>query len=344
MIKFNIDIATTRRLSGWIFDMNGAVIDECYIGLGNFRQKIPLRYRTDVSAAFNLGERASGIEINIPDVFDNLTDNYKLYIKDTEIFCFKQQLSSILTEIEETDLSASPPSIEAVEPINYSRGKHVVFIYDEGSVSRLLEKLSTPRIQRFFPNSVSGCTFSRIHISGISAIKKQLLNNLSNILFVTPSRLYPALFAASPSICDGGRFITIYRDGGLVNSAGTEQFQINNFLNSKTRNKGLADPFHDSLLRVWELIENYADVIFPVNPKLFFYSTMTVESTDLIDRYISQKIQNKSNYDVVRVQCNDSSVTVVSLASYPYLFDRIGTDACWSAAVERGLTHTTVTI
>jgi hypothetical protein len=338
MIKLNLDICTTRRISGWLFDeVNLAASNDIYIESGSRRAKVELNPRLDVAQAFSLTDSNVGIEVNIPDVFDGLVDNYKLYYRNTEIFSYRSQYEKIVRASEqisrtaETELDASPT--------NYAVGRHVIFIYENMEHQKNLEILSEPMIRRSFPNKIGGCEFTIRDINILNPIKKDIIDNLNNILFVIPSELFPNLYRISPTIAASQRLVTIYNNSSFESATGIHTHQLNNFIINKTRRTEDLPPFISCVVRVWELIENYANIVFNQNPQLFFMIFKSGEPDITLNRYISDNVQLKRKEDIVRVRHNENELVLLNISAYSKLFDRIGEKDCWKTAIKRGLRH-----
>lgn len=335
MMKLNIDICTTRRVSGWIFNVdNSDPVQELYIE--HLEKKIPIKLveRLDVANAFSLKQTMLGIEINIPDCFDGTVDDYKLYFRSQEIFSYRSQYEKLL-EAE----TAPKPDINSSDSITYNSGRHVIFLHDNDDLRRNLEIFSIPIIKRSFPEQISGCTFSSKHIDKLTNFKSDLLSNLSQIIIVAPSALYTKINKSSPTLIESGRFITIYSNGDLHSPTGLHEHQLNHFILHKTHKEDSLPPFKSSIARIWSAIENYADLLFQTNSNLFFAIRHKGEPCPKANRYISNKIQQKRREDIVRVRSTNFEIILLNICAYPRLFDKISEKDCWQTAIRRGLKH-----
>jgi hypothetical protein len=338
MIKFNLDICTTRRVSGWLYDEETLLpVDDFYIGTEDGKFKISLKERNDVAAAFGLGNPGCGFEVNIPDIFDGLVSDYCLYIRDHEVFSYRAQIAKLKTILATFDKTTAG-SANNIKTTDYRKGRHVVFLYETSEIPDFLDAIFNSKMKQSFPNIVAGCEFSHSSIQDLADIKSAIIDNISNILLITPSLSYARLNSISPSILQAGRFITLYSDGSLQSAAGLHEHQLNNFAIHKTKEYELP-LYQASIIRIWELIENYADLVFQRSKNIFFISTNNIGRNSLMEYFISKKIQGKKSENVIRITHNNLSILLVNIAAYIYLFDVIGRDDCWDVAIKRGLTH-----
>lgn len=342
MIKFNLDICTTRRVSGWLYDESTLLpVDDLYIGTAVKSQKIVLKEREDVAEAFGLGHSKCGFEINIPDIFDGLVSDYSLYIRDHEIFSYRAQLEKLKVIVSLNNQSLS--KTDSNKLTDYHKGRHVLFLHETSEIPEFLDSIFHSKLKQSFPSVLAGCTFSHCNIKNLSKIKSAIIDNISNILFIIPSRSYSKLNGVSPSMVQSGKFITIYSDGSLRSETGLHEHQLNNFVMQKTRNYDLP-LYQASIIRVWELIENYADLVFQRSKNIFFIASSTIGRNPLIEYYISTKIQGKFSESIVRINQNNLIIVLINITAYAYLFDVIDHPDCWEIAVKRGLTHSDINL
>lgn len=335
MMKLNIDVCTTRRVSGWIFNVDDAnPVQELYIEYQEKKVPIKLIERLDVAKAFSLNQTMLGIEINIPDCFDGTVDDYKLYFRSQEIFSYRSQYERLLAA--ETGLTVEPNN---TTPTNYKTGRHIIFLHDNDELKTNLDIFSSPLIKRSFPEQISGCTFSYKHIDTLTDFKTDLLGNLSRIIMIAPSTLYSKIYKLSPTLIESGRFITIYSNGGLYSPTGLHEHQLNHFILNKTRNEDSLPLYKSSIARIWAAVENYADLLFTTGSNLFFAIRHDGEPCSSLNRYISNKIQQKRHEDIIRIRSANSEVILLNICAYTRLFDRISKPDCWNTAVQRGLKH-----
>lgn len=341
MMKFNLDVCTTRRISGWIFNINDEhPVDELYIACGEKRVAINLIERPDVAEAFSLTHTKLGIEINIPDAFDSTVNDYKIFYKSQELFSYKAQYERLLHPEKEAPSSSTEDSHRP----NYKKGRHILFLYETEYDREQLDAFSKPMIRRSFPKIISGCEFSFEHINSLSDFKKDLLDNLKNILLIVPSALYSKIHRTSPTLIDSGKFVTLYSGGNLTSRTGLHEHQLNNFIVSKTRTPEELPTFKSSVARIWAAVENYADLIFSSNENLFFMVSLKGEASERINKHISNKIQNKRNEDIIRIHSEQTEVILLNISAYSKMFDCIGNDRFWGMAIKRGLKHSTLVI
>lgn len=333
-MKFNLDICTTRRVSGWIFNVDDqSPVDSLYISHADKKIKINLIERQDVAQAFSLKHTKLGIEINIPDAFDGVIDDYSIYFDSQEIFSYRAQYEKLIEA-----QAYLPSTLPKIENGNYGRGRHLIFFYEKEEHQRSLAAFSLPLIRRSFPKKIAGCEFSFEHIDKLSQIKKNLLDNLKNIVLVSPSDLYPKIQRTSPTLIESGRFITIFSSGTLLSPTGLHEHQLNNFIMSKTNNPQGLPLFTSSIARIWEAVENYADLIFKKNENLFFIIRSTGTVSEAFS-YISNKVQTKRSEEIIKVRSKESELILLNISAYSKMFDLIGEADCWNAAIKRGLKH-----
>lgn len=339
MIKLNLDICTTRRLSGWIFNMDDlSPVEELFIESGANKVKIELTDRADVAEAFGLKHLKFGIEVNIPDAFDSVVNDYKLYYRNQEIFSYRSQYQK-LEEAVSGVVALSNNDSTSTHKTNYKRERHILFLYETKEHKEFFEVLSQPLIRRSFPRKIAGCEFSSQNVNSLDQIKKDLLENLKNILVVIPSNLYEKLNRISPTLVASGKFITLYGDGGLSSRTGLHEHQLNNFVMRKTREENTLPLYKASIIRIWEVIENYADLIFNKNQNLFFIISKITKINPVLSQYISNKIQAKRSEDIIRIRTNQTELILLNISAYSKLFDKIGSEDCWNTAIKRGLRH-----
>ncbi|WP_060479718.1 hypothetical protein [Pseudomonas monteilii] len=334
MIKFNLDICTTRRLSGWIFNEDDQIpIDGIYLSHADKKTKIELIEREDVAQAFSLSNTKLGIEINIPDAFDGVVDDYSLYFESQEIFSYRQQYEKLINA-----RTSLPSMILNSDNPNFGKGRHVIFLYEKEEHQKSLAAFLQPMVRRSFPKKIAGCEFSFEHIGNLSRIKDSLLGNLKNVIIVSPSDLYSTIQKTSPTLIESGRFITIFESGSLLSPTGLHEHQLNNFIMRKTSNSHELPLFTSSVARVWEAVENYADLIFKTTENLFFIIQSTGTPVDSF-RYISNKIQSKRTEEIIRVRSKETEIILLNISAYSKMFDHIGDTDCWGVAIKRGLKH-----
>lgn len=339
MIKFNLDICTTRRLSGWVFNINepNHVVKLRIVACGK-SIGLELTERNDVAEAFSLPHAQCGIEINIPDLFDSLIDDYKILIGDHELFSYQSQIQT-LRNATRADYSAAAVEKRADDAVTYKHGRHVVFFYENPEMKTFLDFLSQPKIRRSFPKLTAGCEFSHIGVSEINTYKDDILSNLKNILIILPSHTYERIYRVSPTIIESGKLVTLYSDGSLKSSTKLHEHQINNFIASKTKDHALPESYQSSFIKIWEFIENYASLVFNQSNNLYFLSSNQGGISNLLSYYIANKVQGKRTEDILRIKHEDSVVVLVNMSAYMIIFDMLGTDDCWAKAISRGLTN-----
>lgn len=336
MIKFNLDVCTTRRISGWVFNMDDtSQTVKLRLIACEKSVEIEITERKDVAEAFKLPHAHCGFEVNIPDIFDSLVDEYLITIGDHELFSYQGQIQ-ILKKASETNLISQFDNKQEDIAI-YGQGRHVLFLYENAETKNFLDFLSQPKIRRSFPKKIAGCEFSHLAISEINQHKDEILSNLKNILFVIPSHSYEKMYKNSPTIIDSGKLITVYPDGSLESRAQLHEQQLNNFIIRKTKDHNLACKYQSSIIRIWEFIENYSDLVFNKAGNLYFMSSNEGEISKLLSHYVSTKIQGKRTEDIIKIKHEGGVVVLVNMAAYMLLFDVIGTGECWIKAIGRGL-------
>ena len=339
MIKFNLDVCTTRRISGWVFNIDdpSQVVNLRIVACGK-SVEIELTERKDVAEAFTLPHARCGLEVNIPDIFDGLVDEYIIAIGDQELFSYQGQIQIL------KNATGTNPSLQNIENkpediVIYGLGRHVVFLYENPNIKGFLDFLSQPKIRRSFPKKIAGCEFSSLTISEIIEHKSDILSNLGNILIVIPSHIYERVYKVSPTIIESGKLITVYPDGSLKSGAQLHEQQINNFVIRKTKDHNLAYKHQSSIIRIWEFIENYSDLVFNKPNNLYFISSKQGEISKLLSYYVSTKIQGKRTEDVIKIEHEGGALVLVNMSAYMFMFDVLGTDECWMKAISRGLRH-----
>lgn len=336
MIKFNLDVCTTRRISGWVFNIDDTsqILKLCIVANGK-SVEIELTERKDVAEAFNLQHARCGLEVNIPDIFDSLIDEYFITIGDHELFSYQGQIQTL----KKATRINPPPQTESKQKdiVIYGQGRHVLLLYENPEIKNFLDFLGQPMIRRSFPKKIAGCEFSHLAISEMIQHKDEILGNLKNILIVIPSHAYERMYKISPTIIDSGKLITIYPDGSLKSRAQLHEKQINNFIIRKTKDHNLTHNYQSSIVRIWEFIENYSDLLFSKSNNLYFISSSQGKISKLLSYYVSTKIQGKRTEDIIKIKHEDSMVVLVNMSAYMHVFDVIGTDECWIKAIGRGL-------
>lgn len=316
-------------------------VDDLYVEANNKKVKISLTDRADVQKAFELDQSKTGIELNIPDAFDSIVSDYKITCQGHEIFSYGSQH----LKLAETYSNISSIGAEASShKTNYEKGRHVVFIFEEEAHRKFFDAISQPAIRRSFPRKLSGCEFSHITLESFSSQKKHFLSNIKNIILVLPSNLYAKLNKISPTCISSGKLISLYHEGVLFSKTGLHQHQLNNFILNKTQEIPKLQPYQASVVRIWEAIENYADLIFGRTNNLFFIASSSEQIEKSEGHFISEKIQGKRNEDVIKIKKNKSEILLLNISAYCKMFDVIGKKDFWEIAVKRGLKHKTLAI
>lgn len=335
MIKFAIDYSTVRRLTGWAYDdKTGAPVQNLCVTDGKTRVSVSMSRRHDVAGTFGLKDDTVGFDLNVPDCFDRAVSDYSLVAGDVVIYSY----SRIIEEIEKAVVVGGVSGQSENKAVDYTRGRHIVFLHSgRGGYADVLAACCQHRFAAQMPAAVSGVQISVMALEDAAKHKPAMLKNSSNIIVVTESTSYPAISTISPTLVQDARFVTLYRNGSLTMPLGLHNFQLNAFFDAKSTGVSCGNSFLEAVLKIRNVAEYYADLLFGANTKNFFLADDSLVVSPVIKTYVRDRVQGVRAEDIIRVHHNDMVVTVVNLSAYVRIFDRLGKDDCWSVATARGL-------
>jgi hypothetical protein len=337
MIKAHIDIATTRRLVGWVYrESTPDQRPDVRISDGHNPVRIDFVARPDVAQAFGLPHEHVGFDVVVPDCFDAAVNDFTLLVDGQPVFGLAASTAALDSSAAWTDPQAAQAA--AFAPPDYGHGRHVVFLHSGAcGLARALATCAQAAHHALFPPTIAGVTFSGITIARLGESKAALIANARNVILVCPSALYEGLNAVSPALLQEGRLVTLYAGASLTSQLGLHEHQLNHFFAGKRTGPLPGDAHMAAVLTVRRVVEHYAEALFPADERMFFLATEAQAVDRELAAFARDHVQGVRKEGLVRLVRGDQELLLVNFAAYTTLHDVIGTQHVWRTAVRRGL-------
>lgn len=335
MIKFNFDVSTSRRIGGWAINLDTGHFPDIKIRDAAGGKEFPILpiIRKDVSEAYGLEDELLGFDLVVPDLFDEWLSTYEIVLGEDVLFSYRSELENFRSHVGDYKIN--------LEAVDYSLGRHLVFIYDLGDeLNYFFSCLNSTVGAALFPNKIGSLKISAISTLQLKEKKNDVMSNLENIAVVCSDEMYAEVGKISPTVASSSKAIIFFNGYSLVDGFGLFQMRLNNFVYHKNPLRVEAPDLMESMVAIWSVFDQYQDVIFLKKREGYFFAYNSGENLrDLVD-FVRENIQGISAEDIIRVRDASGNVCVmINLASYLFLFDMIGDAGIWKESLRRGLSY-----
>ncbi len=324
-IRFHIDFASDKRISGWIADINAMQWPlglQIRLATGVSFEVYPrtITLRDDVCRELNLPlDLATGFDINLLDLTNDRCYQYSLMLGDHELWTYDDFLSELDNEVTlNLDIELTKEFGE----------RQVILIYERNAwLHRQLAHIHRWRKAYFHKGYQSGISYFFSDVTELVAIKSKLLSSKNRGILIIDRSIHEIAFSSSPTLLSSwpliilDKKIDLKRDfNGLLSGIAAINKMPNETLLRTSQ-----------LLKLLTSLSSYGDLFF--DQKSDLYCIHSGVPRPWMQSLMKEQIQGSCHDDVIIISEKplkriseieiDSVAVFIRVSATRFLFDLI---------------------